>query len=915
MKKITLLTAFFVAVTGFSQSSKQKIQTYLDNNREKLRLTTQDVSDWVIESEVPGSGTGITSTYVVQRHQGIEVFNAQSNVWIKGGSVLNLESNFRANVASRVNTTTPNLTVLQAIASAYSKVGVTKPTNFTIVETLSNKTFKLNDGIDLEEVISAKLVYQTTKENQLNLAWGFQFYSPANGDLLDLRVDALTGAILEKNNLTISCNFGNHDHLATEKKPVFSFEKSVWNNNKAITAAAPGTPGQYRVIPYNYTSPSHSPFELITTTGNLLACPNGWHDSNTLIGTNAALKFTYTRGNNVWAKSDPTGDNETTVDPNVDGTAALTFDFPYGLQTSLPTTYTQASTTNLFYMNNIMHDVWYQYGFTEAAGNFQKDNYGRAGTGGAVSSATGDYVFADAQDGYSQATATLNNANFSTPNDGSRPRMQMFLWNAGAPPTNYITVNGTSPLAGPMVATQNVFNTTDSVPIPAAPNGIVGDLVHYTNAPNPAPSNALGVHNACVPPTNAFDIINKIVLLRRGNCNFSVKVKNAQDAGATAVIVYDTVPNNPRLPSMFSAAPTIGITIPAIFISKEKGEALVAEMLNGPVNVKIEVPTGLYLYADGDFDNTIISHEYGHGISNKLIGGPVNSSCMTNNESMGEGWSDWFGLMMQLKAGDVGTTPVPVGTYVNNQANNEGGIRSPPFDNGYPYSTDIVANPLTLINSNNANTADTSYRYTIGKVWASVMWDLSWAYIGKYGYDADIYNGTGGNNKVMRLALDALKLHACNTASMISGRDKLFAADQATTGGADYCLIAEVFRRRGFGLLASSGDVALAGDQVEDFTPFPSGPNCVLAVNYFDNKEMFKLSPNPSNGLLNIRINQFVGKVTISVIDLNGREVFNQVDAEFNIEKSIDLSALASGAYIIKVSGNDMSYTEKLIKN
>ena len=491
MKKITLLTAFFVAVTGFSQSSKQKIQTYLDNNREKLRLTTQDVSDWVIESEVPGSGTGITSTYVVQRHQGIEVFNAQSNVWIKGGSVLNMESNFRANVASRVNTTTPNLTVLQAIASAYSKVGVTKPTNFTIVETLSNKTFKLNDGIDLEEVISAKLVYQTTKENQLNLAWGFQFYSPANGDLLDLRVDALTGAILEKNNLTISCNFGNHDHLASEKKAIFSFEKSVWNNSKAITAAAPGTPGQYRVIPYNYTSPSHSPFELITTTGNLLACPNGWHDSNTLVGTNAALKFTYTRGNNVWAKSDPTGDNETTVDPNVDGTAALTFDFPYGLQTSLPTTYSQASTTNLFYMNNIMHDVWYQYGFTEAAGNFQKDNYGRAGTGGAVSSATGDYVFADAQDGYSQATATLNNANFSTPNDGSRPRMQMFLWNAGAPPTNYITINGTSPIAGPLAATTNVFEGTDRIAVPGAPNGITSDLVLYTNAPNPLPTNAV----------------------------------------------------------------------------------------------------------------------------------------------------------------------------------------------------------------------------------------------------------------------------------------------------------------------------------------------------------------------------------------------------------------------------------------
>jgi hypothetical protein len=27
-------------------------------------------------------------------------------------------------------------------------------------------------------------------------------------------------------------------------------------------------------------------------------------------------------------------------------------------------------------MNNIMHDVWYQYGFDEASGNFQANNYG-----------------------------------------------------------------------------------------------------------------------------------------------------------------------------------------------------------------------------------------------------------------------------------------------------------------------------------------------------------------------------------------------------------------------------------------------------------------------------------------------------------------------------------------------------------
>ena len=49
---------------------------------------------------------------------------------------------------------------------------------------------------------------------------------------------------------------------------------------------------------------------------------------------------------------------------------------------------------------------------------------------------------------------------------------------------------------------------------------------------------------------------------------------------------------------------------------------------------------------DGELDNTIPTHEYTHGISNRLIGGPQNVNCLQNNEQMGEGWSDWYALMM-----------------------------------------------------------------------------------------------------------------------------------------------------------------------------------------------------------------------------------------------------------------------------
>lgn len=886
MKKITCLLLFVFSLTGFAQTNKEIIKSYLEENRIKLKLTAFDISDWIIQSEAYGSGTKITSCHIIQRYQDIEIYNAQSNASIKDGRILRFENRFVTDIEKKTNTTTPLLSVIEAISKVYLQLGIPNSSIFNIIEAENKYTFKLDDGLQ-EDPINAKLVYQITNDNALKLAWTFQFYSPDGKNLWDLRIDALNGTILEKNDLNLSCDFGKIKPANLDYNKSFNFTKVAFQNK--IVSPIQINAGSYRVIPYNYESPNHSPFQLITTQGNPLASPNGWHNSNALGGTNAVFNFTFTRGNNVLAQEDADGNNGNGI--RAEGTAALNFDFSYGGQTLQPTAYTSAATTNLFYMINTIHDIWYQYGFDEVGGNFQQNNFGR---GGAVT-ATGDYVLADAQDGYSQSVATLNNANFSTPNDGSRPRVQMFLWDSGAPPTEFITVNSPANIAGTRVATTNIFEGTDRIPVPAAPSGITSDLVLYNNDPTPP-----GYHSACQAATNPFEISGKIVLIKRGSCLFSNKVKNAQDAGATAVIVMDTVANNPIRLSMSSTG-LLDITIPAVFITKEIGDELLAEMANGPVNVKLESPSDLYLFADGDFDNGIIGHEVGHGISNRLIGGPTNSSCMTNGEQMGEGWSDWFGLMLQIKPEDDGTESRGIGTYAINEPITGGGIRA------FPYSTDFGINPLTLADSNDSES------HNRGETWTAVLWDLTWAYINKYGFDPDIYNGTGGNNKVMRLVIDALKLQTCNTASFISGRDHLFAADQATTNGHDYCMIAEVFAKRGMGLNASSGDANSGLDQEEDFTPFPTGPNCLLAVDYFANKDLIRIYPNPTNGMLNIRINQFIGNLSIQVVDVNGRIVYNQANQNFNIEKSINLSSLQKGMYLLKLNGSNLNYTEKII--
>jgi extracellular elastinolytic metalloproteinase len=81
----------------------------------------------------------------------------------------------------------------------------------------------------------------------------------------------------------------------------------------------------------------------------------------------------------------------------------------------------RAAATNAFYVANTVHDVQYQYGFNEAAGNFQEIN--AAGTGGRG----GDNVTLRVQ-----ATGNCN-ANFATPADGTNPTMNMFLCNRGNP--------------------------------------------------------------------------------------------------------------------------------------------------------------------------------------------------------------------------------------------------------------------------------------------------------------------------------------------------------------------------------------------------------------------------------------------------------------------------------------------------
>lgn len=377
---------------------------------------------------------------------------------------------------------------------------------------------------------------------------------------------------------------------------------------------------EYRVYPVPIESPIHTT-PLPPSDARVLEVdpqhpersPLGWHDD----GTTAR---TITRGNNVHAYEDRDGNGQP---PSAEVTCGpdLSCNFAIDLTVN-PPGYITASVTNLFYWNNVIHDVMYGYGFDEPGGNFQVTNFGKGGLGN-------DDVRAEAQD--NDIAGSNCNANMLTPPDGSRPRMQMFTCNRASPER------------------------------------------------------------------------------------------------------------------------------------------------------------------DGDLDDLVIMHEYAHGISNRLVGGPTNVGCLGNLQQPGEGWSDWYGLVITHQAGFTGADARGVGSYLFNLPAQGGTIR--PF----PYSTDFAINDDTY-----SRIAVRARPHGIGSVWAEIIWEVYWDLIARHGFDPDLYNATGGagNQRAMLYATEGMKLTRCRP-TFLDARDAMILA-ALDNDPADVCPMWESFARRGLGVDATT---------------------------------------------------------------------------------------------------------------
>jgi Ca2+-binding RTX toxin-like protein len=569
--------------------------SYLEANAADFGLTLADAQNFAVTSQYGDDHNGVTHVYLRQTYQGLQIVDADINLNVgSDGSILSVYSSFVNDVASLGLSANPVRTVDQVFSTLGVELGEALAGDIEHSHGSSfGETEETHAGEELTLIrteIPDRLQWVKTDDGGLELAWTINVQEGVSG-WYDTSASATNGEVL---------------------------------HNTSYTAHA-----TYNVFQFDLEGPLYGGRSLQIDPQDSVASPFGWHDTDGVAGA----EFTDTRGNNVFAQEDADANNTGGTRP--DGGAALVFDFPFD-DTQAPTSYTAAATTNLFYANNIIHDVLYQYGFDEASGNFQENNYGNGGAGG-------DAVQADAQDG-----SGVNNANFATPPDGFNPRMQQFIF---------------------------------------------------------------------------------------------------------------TLTNPDR---------------------------------------------------DSSVENAIIYHEYGHGVSNRLTGGGANSGALNclQSRGMGEGWSDYFSLIMTQQVGDAANDARGVGNYVLGQGQNGGGIRS------FPYSFDMTVNPLTL---DDANTRlPTGIPHPVGEIWATALWDMTWLLIDGiatpdstgnptpgYGYDPDLYNGTGGNNIALQLVIDGMKLQPAQP-SLIDARDAIIQADVINNGGANLRAITTAFGRRGFGFSAST---------------------------------------------------------------------------------------------------------------
>jgi uncharacterized repeat protein (TIGR01451 family) len=456
------------------KASLEIVMDFLRRNQGLYGLQAADLASLKSLGESDSPGSGLRMLRLEQMVNGIPVFQSETRFILdRGGRLVRSVGLFAPDATASAAPLKGLVSASQALAASMQQTGIdldaSQVSSLAGSGTPTQAVLNVADGRILGSV-NSWLVYFPLAPGLLVPAWAQVTFTNGTGDWYTL-VDALSGSLLWRKNIRsnawdaqtpLTSQMGAASSAAQNAQPLRApaspAEAQAFQAPQAPSAStqqarfsvyvqADGkTPADSPAphSPTDVTSGSGTQFsEIARTTVSMLtvqdtsASPNGWIPDG----------GSTTTGNNVDAYLDTNGDNAPDsglIDSNgrpVGNPDASTNNRDFLGNTPRDFTYTPAPSggnpdagdspatatfqrgvvTQLFYIANWYHDQLYQLGFNEAAGNFQTDNFGKGGS-------AGDRVLAEAQDG-----SGTNNANFSTPPDGTSGRMQMYIFTGPTP--------------------------------------------------------------------------------------------------------------------------------------------------------------------------------------------------------------------------------------------------------------------------------------------------------------------------------------------------------------------------------------------------------------------------------------------------------------------------------------------------
>ncbi|MGH3013144.1 MAG: M36 family metallopeptidase, partial [Gaiellaceae bacterium] len=280
---------------------------YVDAHPGRLGATRADVADLSLTSQYTSRHNGVTHVNLNQRFRGLEVFGAHATVNVAAdGTVIFARGAFVHDLRA-AGAADADLAATDAVEAAAEALDLADPQGLRVLSEsggAAQKTVLSRAGIS-DSRIPARLGWQPTADG-LRLAWQLVIDDASGVELWNATVDARNGELLARENWTSSDD-------------VVALTQSLGRSGGAATAfvddvAALGSPNpvvdgsSYRVFAPPKESPNDGPRTLEENPADATASPFGWHDTDGAAGA----EFTTAQGNNAHAYTDHNNDNAPT---------------------------------------------------------------------------------------------------------------------------------------------------------------------------------------------------------------------------------------------------------------------------------------------------------------------------------------------------------------------------------------------------------------------------------------------------------------------------------------------------------------------------------------------------------------------------------------------------------------------------